>query len=103
METCFSFWGNPFRPANRVSNLKNEIRLTKGITNRSASIRRWKIELISHRTAPIGTTFKSSQSVAHTQNTSNIAGITVGVPPGGIDDSLCAVEVSLAVEQAENY
>src|SRR5688572_27266545 len=102
METRPAFWRNPFLPANGVGNLKNIISLTQSITDRPAAIRRWKIEPISHRTAPIGTTIKSSQSVAHTQNTANISGVAIGIPATSVDDGLRAVEIALAVEQAEN-
>src|SRR5688500_2423605 len=101
MEMRPFFWRNPFFPANGVGCLKNKICLTKSITDCPAAIRRWKIELIRHRAAPIGTALKSSQSVAPTHNTASVAGVTVGVPAAGVDDGLCALEVALAVEQTE--
>src|SRR5688572_7734690 len=100
MEPRTTFWSRPFLAANGVGNLNDEIRLTKRITDRPSAIRSWKIESISHRTAPIWSTLKGSQSVAHAQNTANVARVTVSVPATGVDDSLRAVEVTLAVEQA---
>src|SRR5689334_842486 len=41
--------------------------------------------------------------MADAQNTADIARITVGIPAAGVDDFLCKVEITLAVEQAENY
>src|SRR5262245_49667617 len=102
MKTCPSFWPNPFLSANGIGSLEDEICLAQRIADRPAAIRRGKVESIRHRTAPIGTALKGGQSVAHTQDTANVASVTVGVPSAGVDDRLCTLKVALTIEQAQD-
>src|ERR1044071_1610706 len=102
MKTGSSFWRNPFLPAHRVSNLKDEIRLMQSIADRPATLRGGKIESIRQGTAPVGAALKSSQTVSYPQNAANIPGVTVSIPAAGVDDHLRALEVALAIEQAQD-
>jgi hypothetical protein len=102
METCPTFWRNPTLSVNGISSLEDGIRLTKGVADRPSAICSWKIKLIRHRTAPIRTTFKRSQPIAHTQNTSDVSGVAVRVPATGVDDGLGALKVALTIEQTED-
>src|SRR5690349_17614907 len=102
MKSCSAFWGKPFFAAKSIGVLKDEICLAQGIADRPTSIRTRKIKLICNRTAPIQITFESSQAVTHSENAANIAGVTVGVPPRSVDNCLSAVELSLAIQQAQD-
>src|SRR5215217_8927230 len=101
MKTRPTFRRNPMPPMNGVCSCEKEIALTQSIADRATAIRRRKIEPIRHRTPPIGTTFERDQPISYTQNTTNVARVTVGVPAAGVDDGLCTMEVALAVEQPE--
>src|SRR6476469_5277348 len=100
MESCSLFLGKPLFVVKSIGGLKDKICLAQGIADRPAAVGARKIKLLCNRTAPIQVTFKSRQSVTHSQNAANTAGITVCVPARSVENCLGAVKVTLAIQQA---
>lgn len=83
-------------------NIDQFVSFADRIADTAATVRRWQIQAIRYRAAPVWPSVDPNKAVLNPHNAANIAGVAVRVKTRRIDDHHGFLKV-VAIEQRKNY